>query len=182
MHEYRSITSIIKNTYQKEGIYGFYKGLKSGITTSPLFYSIYFPVYETAKTVYSQYFYNNKTTQNVKILSLSSLTGVLIADIFTTPMWVVRIRFQTKFLYDQSHSGESFNLIREISSLYKSEGFFALYRGYRVCLIGSPHIIVQFNIYEYISKLAREYENKTHTPYHFVALSSIASKCKYFVN
>lgn len=178
MEKYRSIRSIVKYTYEHEGIKGFYKGFKAGITTSPIFYSIYFPVYETAKTSYSNYFYNNPNVQNTMVLSLASLTGVLCADLFTTPMWVVRIRFQTKYLYDKTHARESFFLVKELKDIYATEGIRGLYRGYRVCLLGSPHIIIQFNIYEYLSKKSREFSNKRNTPYGFVAISSILSKCK----
>ena len=180
MKDYRSISQIIKNTYKQEGLQGFYKGLKAGITTSPIFYSIYFPLYENGKKLYSKFFYNNETTQNVLVLSCASMSAVIASDLCTTPMWVVRIRYQTKYLYDHIQtSNESFNVIREIRNLYKSEGFFALYRGYRICLLASPHIIVQFNIYEYLSRKARELGNKSDTPYRYVLFASVISKSKW---
>ena len=179
MKNYRSISQIIKHTYEKEGVKGFYKGLKAGITTSPIFYSIYFPIYENSKRYYSNYFYGNNKTPNVIVLSLSSLTAVIISDLCTTPMWVVRVRYQTKYLHDRENNvKESFNLSKEIKKLYFEEGFFSLYRGYRICLLGSPHIIVQFNIYEYITKKTREISDKKETPYKYVMAASLISKGK----
>jgi hypothetical protein len=179
MENYQKLTEVIKNTYKKEKIKGFYKGVKTGISTSPIFYSIFFPVYENMKIVYSKYFYKNQTTQNVKVLSLSSLTALLISDLLTTPLWVVKIRNQTQFLYDQNmNTKESFNIFKQIISLYKKEGFYSLYRGYKVSIITSPYIMIQFNIYEYISNFAKEISKSSTTPYRYVLVASIFSRSK----
>lgn len=106
------------------------------------------------------------------------MTAVIVSDLCTTPMWVVRVRHQTDYLYNTNgKSKENFNVFKEIKDLYKKEGFFALYRGYKVVLFGSPHVIIQFNVYEYFSKKAREFKNKTNAPYFYVLVASIVSKC-----
>lgn len=186
MKNYHGIVNTVKNTYKHEGIMGFYKGLKAGLCSTPIFYSIYFPVYESGKVYYSKLLYNNENTQNVKVLSLAAISALFVSDLFTTPLWVVRIRYQTHYMHNQNQgqigTKESFNLFKEIIKLYRTEGFFALYRGYKVSLIGSPHIIIQFNIYEGLNKLAMDLSKTSATPYLYIMGSSIISKGKLLLS
>lgn len=185
MKNYNGILNTVKNTYKHEGIMGFYKGLKAGLCSTPIFYSIYFPVYESGKVYYSKLLYNKENVQNIKVLSLAAISALFVSDLITTPLWVVRIRYQTQYMHNKNNKEvvkESFNLFKEINKIYRLEGFFALYRGYKVSLIGSPHIIIQFNIYEGLNKLAMEMSKSSATPYIYIMGSSIISKGKIYIN
>ena len=128
---------------------------------------------------------------NAKVYTLSAATAVICSDLVTTPMWVVRIRYQTEFMHSKLSVKESFNVINGIKKLYNKEGFFALYRGFGISLIGTPHIIIQFNLYENFKKIAHKYHNNDNNldynnpnqkssqiPYRYILVASICSKSK----
>jgi len=180
-NSYNNIKQAFINTFSCEGIKGFYNGLKTGIATSPIFYSVYFPIYERSKTFYSNLIYKNNNTSNITVLTFASSTAAIISNLITTPMWVIRVRFQTEYMYNnQSTQNESFNIIKEIVKIYNKEGFRALYRGFLIELIGTPHIIIQFNLYEFFTKVFKKYTNTENISYKYVLLSSVISKSKSY--
>ena len=176
---YSQLKKTIFNTFTKEGFKGFYNGVKSGMTTSPIYYSIYFPVYENSKSFFSNLLYGKSNNFDSYVYTLSASTAALCSNLVTTPMWVVRVRFQTQFMYDNKSGKESFNVIKSISHIYKTEGFFALYRGLLIELIGTPQVVIQFNLYEYFNKKLKDYSNQKDLAYKYVILSSVLSKSNF---
>jgi hypothetical protein len=146
--------------------------------TSPIFYSIYFPVYEMSKTYYSKLIYNNEETLNSKIYTLAATTAAVTANLVTTPMWVVRVRYQTEYMYTKKNLSESFNILKSIHTIYTKEGFMALYRGLLIELIGTPQVIIQFNLYEHFTKLSKSFSksNSRDVEYKYVLAASVLSK------
>ncbi len=63
--------------------------------------------------------YGNSNKFNSVVYSLSAVTSALICDLVTNPMWVVRIRYQTEFLYSGKHKMDSFNVLKSIKKLYQ---------------------------------------------------------------
>lgn len=177
-HKFDNLKQAIKNTSTSEGVRGFFNGWKTGVMTSPIFYSIYFPVYELSKQQYSKIIYDKKDNFNSIIYTLSASTAAICSNLVTTPMWVVRVRYQTEFMYSQRNLKENFNVMKSISSIYKNEGFFALYRGFLTEVIGTPQVIIQFNLYEYLTKIFREYSKTDVIDYKYVLVASIVSKSK----
>jgi len=108
----------IKKIYSEEGIKGFFKGARIAVVTVPVFYSMYFPIYEYSKYFYSMIIYNNVFHNNTLIYTLSSGTSALLCDLITNPMWVIRVRKQTEFIHSGCQKMDSFNILKEIRKLY----------------------------------------------------------------
>ncbi len=110
----------MRTIYKEEGIRGFFKGARIAVVTVPVFYSLYFPVYEHSKHFYSKLIYNQDNYNNSVIYTLSSGSSAILCDLITNPMWVVRIRKQTEFIHSGCQKMDSFNIIKEIIKLYKN--------------------------------------------------------------
>jgi len=104
--------------------------------TVPFFHSIYFPLYEFSKEFYSNFIYGNSNKFNVLIYTLSSGTTAVVCDTITNPMWVVRVRHQTEYIYSGSQKKESFNIIKEIYKLYKNVKEILIYFSYKLLIGG----------------------------------------------
>jgi solute carrier family 25 folate transporter 32 len=109
----------IKTIYKEENIRGFFKGTRAALVTVPIFYSIYFPIYEAAKTFYAEKIYGDPKKWNSVIYTLSAVSSALFCDLITNPMWVVRIRYQTEFIHSGSQKMDSFNVVKAIRKLYR---------------------------------------------------------------
>jgi hypothetical protein len=96
-------------------------------------------------------------------------------------MWVARVRKQTEYMYSSKNQNESFNVFKEILSIYKKNGVKGIYRGLTIELIGTPHVIIQFNLYEYFTSLFKRYCKTEEIPYKYVLVSSILAKSKFFL-
>lgn len=116
---YNGPIDALRTVYREEGIRGYFKGTKVAIFTVPIFYSLYFPIYEKSKIYFATKLYNDKFKMNAAVYTLSSASSAIICDIFTNPMWVVRVRHQTEFLFSGSQTGDSFNVPKAIKQLYK---------------------------------------------------------------
>lgn len=159
---------------------GFFKGARVAVVTVPIFYSLYFPIYEKSKETYSRLIYNDVNKFNSVIYTLSAITAAFACDLMTNPMWVVRIRYQTEFIHSGCHKMDSFNVVKSIRKLYKNEGFFALYRGLMASMLGIPHVVVQFNLYEHLKQWGAKYYNRSinHLPLLYILFISVFSKSK----
>ncbi len=131
-----------------------------------------------SKTYYSKLIYNNEETLNSKIYTLAATTAAVTANLVTTPMWVVRVRYQTEYMYTKKNLSESFNILKSIHTIYTKEGFMALYRGLLIELIGTPQVIIQFNLYEHFTKLSKSFSksNSRDVEYKYVLAASVLSK------
>ena len=115
--------------YDQEGIKGFYKGIhnitnylgvKAAIVTVPIFYSIYFPLYEYSKSYLAIRLNGSEEKMNLLVYSLAASISAITCDILTNPMWVVRLRYQTEFLHSKVENKESFNLFKEMRKIVKT--------------------------------------------------------------
>lgn len=143
-------------------------------------------MYEKSKKFYSGLIYKQENKFNSIIYTLSSGTTALICDLITNPLWVVRVRKQTEFIHSGCQKMDSFNILREVQLIHRrvnfflkiKEGFFALYRGLVASVFGIPHVIIQFNIYEflkvfYTKKYSKEFSD---LPLHNIFFISIIAK------
>jgi solute carrier family 25 folate transporter 32 len=168
----------VRTIYKEEGVRGFFKGTRAAVVTVPIFYSLYFPIYEESKPFFAEKIYGDRKKFNSVIYTLSAVASAFTCDLITNPMWVVRIRYQTEFIHSGSQKMDSFNVIKAIRKLYRKEGFFALYRGLGASLLGIPHVIIQFNMYENLKNYFSErYKCRSDDlPIRVIFLTSILSK------
>ena len=132
---------LAKNIYTKNGVRGFYKGLSSALLTQPVFWTMYFPFYNYLKSKnYNRY--------------LSSYMAGAAGIIASNPLWVMRTRFQTELLRN-----ESYTYPRLIKDMMRRDGPRSFYRGTGVTLVKNSQIVIQFPLYEEL-KLMYERSSK----------------------
>jgi solute carrier family 25 folate transporter 32 len=181
--QYSGFLNAVKTIYKEEGLRGFTKGARVAVVTVPIFYSMYFPLYEYMKKFWANKFYNNQGKFDAWVYTFAATSSALLCDLVTNPMWVVRIRYQTEFIQSGSQKMDSFNLKKMILKLYKKEGVLVLFRGLIASLLGIPHVIIQFNGYEHLKKYFAKYYKTSpdFLPIQAIFITSIVSKSNLFL-
>lgn len=173
---FRSFNKIVKN----EGIKGLFRGYKATLMTTPIFHSIYFPVYENLRVKLSNELHAQKSDFKVVWIS-SALTGVL-CNVITNPLWLVRVRMQSEVFRGTSHQmykKKYGNVFKAIYRIYQREGFFALYTGLAASMMGISHVAIYFPMYEQFKtyfKTNYDTKNDGHLSSKFILCSSISAK------
>ena len=145
-----------KQILEKEGWKGMFRGLGATLVTVPLFWGVYFPLYDETKYYVTQ---NYPQIQNVSIIHCGSavFTGA-VADVICNPLFVIRTRLQTQALHQLAeHQGlQATGIIQTAKDLYNKHGLPVFWRGMTANLIGLSHVAVQFPAYEYLKKVAKQ--------------------------
>jgi solute carrier family 25 folate transporter 32 len=134
---------------KEEGVKGFFRGYSATLLTTPLFHSIYFPVYEKLRIRLAEQFDGKKT--DFKIVSMSSVMTGILCNVITNPLWLVRVRMQAEIFRDTSHHNYNKkykSVFGSINRIYKREGFLALYTGLAASMMGITHVAIYFPLYE----------------------------------
>lgn len=118
---------------------------------------------------------------NSLVYTCSATLAGVSANLVTTPMWVLRVRYQTEYMYSEKNKKESFNLLKALLKIYNKEGFRALYRGLLIELIGTPQVIIQFNLYEYMNKYFKKQNHNKDIEYKYILVSSVLSKSNIYL-
>ena len=144
---------------QKEGWIGMFRGLGMTLITVPVFWGIYFPLYDQTK------YYLTKEYRPQVSLSLVHMTSAIctgaVADLICNPLFVVRTRLQTQALHQlleeggPSHIHES-GIIETAKELYQRHGLRVFWRGMTANFIGLSHVAIQFPAYESLKKTFRD--------------------------
>jgi solute carrier family 25 (mitochondrial folate transporter), member 32 len=134
------IIPIIRTIYAEEGLSGVFRGVGPALLTIPLFWSVYWPMYDRIK-VQLQEMYPNTNPSGIHLTAAVS-SGV-ITDIITNPFWVTRTRIQTLIMHPEMkvRNMSTFSMMKTI---YQQEGFFALYKGLGASFLGLSHVAIQF--------------------------------------
>ena len=167
---------------EKEGWKGMFRGLGMTLVTVPIFWGIYFPLYDQTKHYMYQKYYSNcndpttsttpPTVRHQGWIHMSSavFTGA-VADLICNPLFVVRTRLQTQALHQlleeegpktktttkiQSESSSPSGIIQTTRELYLNHGYKVFWRGMTANLIGLSHVAVQFPTYEFMKQMFRE--------------------------
>ena len=146
---YSNIRQSFIKIYKTEGIKGLYRGYKATLMTTPVFQSIYFPLYEKLRLEVSKTL--NVDKSNPKVVAISSGSAGMIWNIITNPFWLVRTRMQAEVFRHSSqlhYSRRYKSVFGSIYKIYTREGFFALYTGLSASLIGLSHVWIYFPLYE----------------------------------
>ena len=145
--------SAVSTIAKEEGMRGLYKGLGPALLTVPLFWSMYWCTYNRVKEVLVEEFPH---TPVVFIHVSAAITAGAIGDVITNPLWVTRTRIQTLIFHNDSALASNITTIGMIRSIYKNEGIRAFYKGLGASFLGLSHVAVQFPLYEYLKKMARD--------------------------
>jgi solute carrier family 25 (mitochondrial folate transporter), member 32 len=149
------IWKLFQSIRQQEGIRGYFRGLGATLATVPMFWGLYFPLYEDMKRTLAHYRTNSYFTPILQypsfIHGLSAISAGAIADIVCNPMFVVRTRLQTEALHGNHHT----TILQTVAALYREGGLLIFWRGLTASMMGLSHVGVQFPVYEWLKKEAR---------------------------
>mmetsp|Transcript_23796 Transcript_23796/g.31018 ORF Transcript_23796/g.31018 Transcript_23796/m.31018 type:complete len:370 (+) Transcript_23796:64-1173(+) len=153
--KHTTIVNILSDTLKKEGWKGYFRGLGATLATVPLFWGLYFPLYDELK----RRFEHSRIFGHPSLIHCASaISAGCFADVVCNPMFVVRTRMQTEALHDMVGEGISrkqHGILQTISVLYKEGGVPVFWRGLTASLMGLSHVAIQFPVYEYLKKEAR---------------------------
>jgi solute carrier family 25 folate transporter 32 len=95
-------TKAFKAILKKEGPKGMFRGLGATLVTVPLFWGVYFPLYDETKDVltHRQQFVDVSEYHPGVVHCLSAIMTGAVADVICNPFFVVRTRLQTEALHE----------------------------------------------------------------------------------
>eukprot|EP01147_Barroeca_monosierra_P010413 gene10413-2544_t len=177
--KYHGVFSTIFTIYKEEGARGLFRGLKPSLLTMPLFWALYFPVYNSMK---KELFLISDQDDAIWQHSLAAITAGFVADCATNPLWVVR----TRMVSDIYHCPNSQQPIPErvtklgvfsrMRYIARTEGTVALYKGLSASILGLSHVAVQFPVYEKLKQISREHRKTDQEPIIDLIAASALSK------
>jgi len=174
LHRNRNIASIgspsqaFRAILKKEGPKGMFRGLGATLVTVPLFWGVYFPLYDETKDflLHRQRYFDASAYHPGVIHCLSAISTGTVADFICNPFFVVRTRLQTQALHeltegtlqnsDKKNAHPRLSMIQMARSLKQEHGMPVFWRGMTANLIGLSHCAVQFPAYEFLKGYLRE--------------------------
>uniref|UniRef100_A0A7S4IST9 Mitochondrial carrier protein n=1 Tax=Odontella aurita TaxID=265563 RepID=A0A7S4IST9_9STRA len=158
---YRAIADIVK----EDGFRGCFRGLGATLATVPLFWGIYFPLYEELKRELHRGYIRRYGVSDVgsgqcpAIVHMgSAIMAGAVADTVCNPMFLVRTRMQTEALHyfeQPLQERRPHGVVGTIRSLYAEGGVPVFWRGLTASLMGLSHVAIQFPVYEFLKAEAR---------------------------
>ena len=110
------VFSACRTIVREEGLRGWFRGYSTAIVIVPIFWSCYFPIYTELKGVYARKLSGSggggggggggeggegggAATEGPLVHALAAATAGAFVDVVTNPLWVIRTRLQTQWLY-----------------------------------------------------------------------------------
>lgn len=125
MFNLRSINKILT----EEGLRGLFRGYYISAFCTPLFHTIYFPMYEAIKLQSKQRF--GWEEGSFHLYSLSAGVAGLSCNVITNPFWLVRTRMQAEIFRSscELHYERTYptNMFRAMIIIAQKEGVLSLY-------------------------------------------------------
>ncbi len=141
-----SPAAIAKRILEKEGVLGFWKGLKPTLIGIIPCRSVYFFSYEQTKRQLGSLGMREGGVPNALI---SGLAAGVTSNTLTNPIWMVKSRLQ--LLADSSAGQKAYTGYRDaVKSIFKEEGIGGFYKGISASYWGCLEGATQFMIYEQI--------------------------------
>ena len=151
-----SIIKTLQDIIRSDGIKGCFRGLAPTLATVPMFWGLYFPLYEHCKVDLNQRYlaarqipYDPDERIRPVVHMSSAVVSGTIADFFCNPMFVVRTRMQTEALHYLNVPPEQRKAhgIRDtVRLLYAEGGVPIFWRGFTASLLGLTHVGIQFPV------------------------------------
>ena len=156
---------VVQDILNKEGPKGLFRGLGATMVTVPLFWGVYFPLYEQTKHYVATHYQH----MNPSFIHCGSavFTGA-VADVLCNPLFVIRTRLQTQALHRQdtispqstsssvSRINNPTTMRQTATALYQTHGITVFWRGMSANLMGLSHVAIQFPTYEFLKSVARQ--------------------------
>jgi solute carrier family 25 folate transporter 32 len=153
-NKYNGIMGSARKIFKEEGYRGFYRGLTPSLLTVPMFGAIYWVSYDYLKQAIEMK-YPAIPIEMVHLLS--AITAGVVGDVVTNPFFVTRVRMQTMALHTNNNMElQGISTYSMMKNIYIQEGIRAFYKGLLASFLGLSHVAIQFPLYEYLKKSARE--------------------------
>lgn len=146
-----------------------FRGLGATLVTVPLFWGVYFPLYDETKDflTHRQDVFDVGAYHPGVVHCLSAIMTGAVADVICNPFFVVRTRLQTQALHELAGSSTSnsnnknnnnkrLSMLQMARLLKEQHGVPVFWRGMTANLIGLSHCAVQFPAYEFLKGYLRE--------------------------
>lgn len=143
-----SAMDFLKSIQQTEGAIGYFRGLGATLATVPLFWGIYFPLYDDFK----HRFAHQCNFPPAATHCASAISAGAIADVVCNPLFFVRTRLQTEALHRTAGQPAHMGMMTTVKQLYQEGGVLIFWRGISASLFGLSHVAVQFPVYEYLKE------------------------------
>ena len=134
-------SQVLRMIYREEGIRGVFKGLGPAMFTIPLFWGVYWPIYDRLKAHFQDK--ADGTGSHGSHMKCAIIAGA-VSDVITNPFWVTRTRIQTLALHPEVHLASNISTFGMMKVIYQEEGFSAFYRGLGASFLGLGHVAIQF--------------------------------------
>ena len=166
-----SARRLLLDILRTDGYTGVFRGLGATLATVPLFWGLYFPLYEEIKRrlLQKNHVHHSHQYQHPYQFHLSpalthcvsAISAGAIADVICNPLFLVRTRLQTAALHQNPHphpnlphhtNQQPLGMISTFRQLYQQGGISIFWRGISASLFGLSHVAVQFPVYEWIKE------------------------------
>ena len=148
--------AIAKKILERDGLFGFWKGMRPTLVGIIPARSVYFYTYEQSKRLLGSM---GVTEGGVPNALVSGLAAGIAGNSLTNPIWVVKTRLQ--LMADSTAGQKVYTGYRDaIRSIFKEEGVSGFYKGITASYWGCLEGATQFMIYEQIKTrlIARQNE------------------------
>lgn len=140
--------SMIRTIYKEEGLRGVFRGVGPAMFTIPLFWGVYWPIYDRLKA----YYHDTYPDMNTHTSHMCCAVGAgVVSDVMTNPFWVTRTRIQTLALHSEVHVNANISTFGMMKMIYEEEGFLAFYRGLGASFLGLAHVAIQFPLCKFLT-------------------------------
>mmetsp|Transcript_1492 Transcript_1492/g.2073 ORF Transcript_1492/g.2073 Transcript_1492/m.2073 type:complete len:382 (-) Transcript_1492:17-1162(-) len=159
----KNIPAMLQEIIAKEGWQGCFRGLGATLMTVPMFWAVYFPLYDDLKRHWSAQYPDRNKNPAWMIHMGSAVTAGAVSDVICNPMFVVRTRLQTEALHSLFDQGAAAAAVKKplsvtqtAKALYREGGGpLIFWRGMSANLLGLSHVAIQFPVYEQLKKQLR---------------------------
>ena len=151
--KYDGVLSSVARIYKEEGARGLFRGVGPALITIPLFWGVYWPIYNRLKVQFEEE-YPHRSPYMWHVMSAICAGG--ISDIITNPFWVVRTRIQTLALHPELKLSSNISTFQMFRAIYRDEGVVAFYRGLGASILGLSHVAIQFPLCKSVSNFCRQ--------------------------
>lgn len=163
---------------EREGWKGCFRGLGATLVTVPLFWGVYFPLYDETKFYCSTHYPH--LHPSVVHCGSAVMTGA-VADVICNPLFVIRTRLQTQTLHQMAdrQALHKTGMRQTATELFQQHGPLIFWRGMTANLMGLSHVAIQFPTYERFKKMAREQrkDGSPETALELLLASGLAKAC-----
>jgi solute carrier family 25 folate transporter 32 len=190
---------VVHDILNKEGPRGLFRGLGATMVTVPLFWGVYFPLYEETKHYVSKSYPH--AHPSLVHCGSAVFTGA-VADVLCNPLFVIRTRLQTQALHQTIESASSSTSPIQMPSstptkttmatptmrhtaldLYQTHGPTVFWRGMSANLMGLSHVAIQFPTYEFLKSMAQNsHPTEPESAWELLLASGLAKLCASLIS